>query len=104
VLVEGMVSIIDDSSYNILSKCALVATICTIGFLCSQLYTRDAALHFLDVIDFYVNFIILFAGFCKSFLAGWIYGLGKQMKSLGCSLVYAYLESTFSLLLLVSLV
>jgi SNF family Na+-dependent transporter len=103
-MVEGVVSVIEDSSYNVLPKRTLVSLICGCGFLCGLMYTTDAALEFLDVIDFYVNFVVLFLGFCKSFSAGWIYGLGEQIRVLGFNVVYAYMASTFGSILLASLV
>lgn len=103
-LVEAVVSVIEDSVYNKLEKQKLVAAICVLGFLSGILYTTDAALHFLDVIDFYVNFIILFLGFCKSFSAGWVYGIDKQIQKFGKDIVYAYIASTFGSLFLASLI
>jgi hypothetical protein len=103
-LVEGLVSVIEDSSYNVFPKRTLVALICGAGFVCGLMYTTDAALQFLDVIDFYVNFVILFLGFCKSFSAGWVYGIGEQIRILGFNVVYVYMASTFGALFMASLV
>jgi len=102
-LVEAIVSVLHDSQYTVLSKPKLVAIICSLGFLAGLVYTTDAALHFLDVIDFYVNFIILFLGFCKSMSAGWVYGIRDQMDILGYNIVYAYMATTFGSLFLASL-
>ena len=103
-LVEAVVSVVEDSVYNKLEKRKLVAAVCGLGFLAGIMYTTDAALHFLDVIDFYVNFIILFLGFCKSFSAGWLYGIDKQIAKFGKNIVYAYMGSTFISLFLASLI
>jgi hypothetical protein len=86
------------------SKGKLVAAICITGFLGGLIYTTDAGLIFLDTIDFYINFALLFLGFWKAISAGWIYGMGKQMETLGYSLVYGYFGATFGGLLFASLV
>ncbi len=103
-MVEVIVLAIQDSIYNTLSKAQVTVIICTVGFLCGLVYTTDTALHFLDVVNFYLNFIVLFLGFCKAFSAGWMYGIQKQIKLLGYNLVYTYLLSTFGSVSLASLV
>jgi len=105
-LVEGVASLIEDSQYGnaVPSKAVLVAVICTLGFFGGLVYTTDAGLIFLDTIDFYVNFAVLFLGFCKAISAGWVYGMGKQMEKLGYSVVYGYFGATFGSILFASMV
>ncbi|KAL3916975.1 MAG: hypothetical protein SGILL_004930 [Bacillariaceae sp.] len=105
-LVEAASSLVEDSQYGsaVPSKGVLVAVICVIGFLGGLIYTTDAGLIFLDTMDFYVNFAVLFLGFFKSLSAGWIYGIGKQMDKLGYSVVYGYFGATFGGLLFASMV
>lgn len=103
-LVEAVVTVIEDSSYNVWPRQVLVAVICTVGFLCGLIYTTDAALNFLDVTDFYVNFIILLLAFFKSFSTGWFYGNRKVVDNLGYRVVQAYLGATFGSITLASLV
>ena len=105
-LVESAASLVEDSQFGkaVPSKAILVAIICVIGFFGGLIYTTDAGLIFLDTIDYYVNFAVLFLGFCKALSAGWIYGMGKQMDKLGYSLVYGYFGATFGGLLFASLV
>jgi hypothetical protein len=105
-LVQGMASLVEDSQFrnDAPSKGKLVAGICIIGFLGGLIYTTDAGLIFLDTIDYYINFALLFLGFCKALSAGWIYGMGKQMEKLSYSLVYGYFGATFGGLLFASLV
>jgi hypothetical protein len=105
-LVESAASLVEDSQFGnaVPSKGILVAVLCVIGFLGGLVYTTDAGLIFLDTVDYYVNFAVLFLGFCKALSAGWIYGMGKQMDKLGYSLVYGYFGATFGGLLFASLV
>jgi hypothetical protein len=105
-LVEAVASLIEDSQYAnaVPSKRVLVAAICAVGFLGGLIYTTDAGLIFLDTIDFYVNFAVLFLGFCKALSAGWIFGMGKQMEKLGYNIVYGYFGATFCSVFFASLV
>lgn len=103
-LLEAVVSTIEDSTYVTWPKHMIVATLCSFGFLIGIIYTTDAALIFLDVVDFYINFILLFLGFCKSFSAGWVFKAEEQMATLGYEVVFVYTISTFGSLLLASLV
>ncbi|KAG7359158.1 sodium:neurotransmitter symporter family protein [Nitzschia inconspicua] len=105
-LVEGVASLVEDSQFapSAPSKKMLIAGICIIGFLGGLIYTTDSGLIFVDTIDYYVNFAVLFLGFCKALSAGWIYGMGKQMDKLGYSMVYGYFGATFGGLLFASLV
>lgn len=104
IMVEALVLAIEDSAYCTLPKDQIIAIICTVGFFCGLIYTTDAALHFIDTVDFYMNFIVLLLGFCKAFSAGWMFGIQKQISILGYNLVYSYLISTFGSVCLASLV
>jgi len=68
---------------------------CIVGWLFSIVYCTDAGLSFLDVVDFYVNFIMLFVGFLETFAAGWIYGMPEQVEKYGATAVYTYLLANF---------
>ena len=106
-LVEAVASLITDSQYGrFVSKQQVVGGICTLGFLTGLLYTTDAGLVFLDTIDFYVNFAVLFLGFCKALSAGWFYGIKQQVQNLGgkWNIAYAYFGTTFGSFLFASLV
>lgn len=105
-LVAGVASLVEDSQFrkDVPSKQIVVAGICFIGFLGGLIYTTDAGLVFIDTMDYYINFAVLFLGFCKAISAGWIYGMGKQMETLGYSVVYGYFGATFGGLLFASLV
>lgn len=111
-LVEAITTVVEDSKYVdpesptslLFARRVIVVSICVVGFLGGLLYTTDAGLIFLDTIDFYVNFAVLFLGFCKAISAGWIYGMGDQMDKLGYNIVYGYFGTTFGSLLFTSLV
>jgi hypothetical protein len=59
------------------------------------MYTTDAGLIFLDVVDFYVNFIMILIGFCKAFSSGWLYNLQGQLARFGEKIVYVHMATTF---------
>mmetsp|Transcript_20522 Transcript_20522/g.44660 ORF Transcript_20522/g.44660 Transcript_20522/m.44660 type:complete len:654 (-) Transcript_20522:252-2213(-) len=106
-LVEAVASLVSDSQYgHTVSKPMVVAGVCGIGFFGGLLYTTDAGLLFLDTMDFYVNFAVLFLGFCKALSAGWFYGMKRQVKNIGdrWNIAYAYFGSTFGSCLFASLV
>jgi len=74
---------------------------CTLtSFTCSILYCTDAGLVFLDVIDFYVNFVMLLVGFLESFGAAWAYGLLGQYQNIGVRPTIAYMMANFLPILL----
>lgn len=54
---------------------------------------------FLDSIDFYINFVFLLTGFFETFGAGWVYGLEKQIESLGPAIVLTYMFTHFGSLI-----
>ena len=106
-LVEAVASLVTDSPYgHMVSKRQLIAVICGIGFFGGLLYTTDAGLLFLDTIDFYVNFAVLFLGFWKALSAGWMYGIKQQVANLGdrWNIVYAYFATTFGSFVFASMV
>lgn len=79
-------------------RASLVLTAC--AFLLSTLYATDAGLIFLDSVDYYINFVIIFVGFVKCVAAGWVYGIETQIKRLGPKIVFAYIATTFGSVLL----
>jgi len=65
------------------------------AFLFSLMYCTDAGLNFLDTIDYYINFVMLFVGGVECFAAGWVYKIEDQIESLGANIVIAYIVTTF---------
>ena len=47
------------------------------------MYCTDAGLNWLDVIDYYINFVMTLVGFLECFGAGWVYGIEEQIKNVG---------------------
>ena len=47
-------------------KWQIAGVLCLIGWLVSLMYSSDAGLAWLDVIDFYINFTMLIVGFFES--------------------------------------
>jgi len=84
-----------------------VLVVCLVGFAGGLLYTAvDTGLLFMDTVDFYLNYVVLFLGFCKALSVGWISGMKKQVEALGnrWNIVYMYFGTTFGSFLFASLV
>jgi solute carrier family 6 GABA transporter-like protein 1 len=95
-LLEGGLTAAGDTVYfSDVSKAKLSGVGCLVGFLFSLIYATDAGLIFLDTIDFYINFVMLFVGFLETFAAGWIYGLEEQIHELGMPAVLSYFSANF---------
>jgi SNF family Na+-dependent transporter len=95
-LLEGSLTAAADTVYlSKYSKAQLAGGMSIMGFLCSLLYCTDAGLNFLDVVDFYINFVMLLVGFFEAFAAGWIFGLDEQIKSCGFEAVACYFAANF---------
>ena len=108
-LLEGVITMISESPYvghSDASKQTVIVVVCCVGFLGGLLYTTDGGLIFADTVDFYINFAVLFLGFCKSLTIGWIYGMKKQVENLDnqWSIVFMYFGTNFSSFLLASMV
>jgi len=62
-LTEAIVAVTQDSTVFLHTpKWKISAVYCTMGWLFSWIYASDAGLSFLDVIDFYINFVMLIFG------------------------------------------
>ena len=51
------------------------------------IYHTDAGLILLDSIDFYVNFLLLIIGACKTFSVGWVCGMNRHFIKYGKDIV-----------------
>ena len=64
-------------------------------FLFSIMYATDAGLIFLDVVDYYINFVMLLVGGFECFAAGWVYNIEKQVERTNLAIVSTYFMTTF---------
>jgi solute carrier family 6 GABA transporter-like protein 1 len=93
---EGVVTVLLDTTFlQHLPKWKVTAAVCLVGWLLSLMYATDAGLNFLDVIDFYINFVMLFVGFGETFSAGWVYGHKKMIDNCGAPAVFSYMIANF---------
>jgi len=65
------------------------------GFFISFLYCTDAGLSYFDVIDFYINFLLLIIGLFETFAVGWVYGIEDQVSKFGAKAVLGHAFSNF---------
>ena len=56
---------------------------CSVFFLLSLPFVTDAGFYFLDVVDYYVNFIMILVGFFEVVATGWFWGMDKQVEKYG---------------------
>jgi hypothetical protein len=71
-----------------------------IGFVFSLLYCVDSGLSFLDVIDFYINFVMILVGFFEAFGSAWAYDIVGQFERQGKPVVYSFFTANFGAVIL----
>ena len=59
------------------------------------MYATDAGLIFLDVVDYYINFVMLLVGGFECFAAGWVYNIEKQVERTNLAIVSTYFMTPF---------
>eukprot|EP00586_Coscinodiscus_wailesii_P000231 CAMPEP_0172481156 /NCGR_PEP_ID=MMETSP1066-20121228/6801_1 /TAXON_ID=671091 /ORGANISM="Coscinodiscus wailesii, Strain CCMP2513" /LENGTH=631 /DNA_ID=CAMNT_0013243169 /DNA_START=161 /DNA_END=2056 /DNA_ORIENTATION=- len=97
-LLEAALTVLKDTrALNRYPKWGISLVLCVLSFIFGLLYVTDAGFNFLDVVDFYINFIMLFVGFLEAFGAGWIYGVEKQISNLGPAPVILYMYGTMAI-------
>lgn len=102
-LTEALLTVVKDSEFGkSKNEKGIVIVAACVGCLMGLIYVTDAGLIFLDVVDFYVNFIMLLIGFSKAFAAGWMYDLNSQIEKYG-TVAKLYITTTFGALFLASL-
>jgi SNF family Na+-dependent transporter len=73
----------DSDRFKNTPKWLITGIYCFVSFLLSLMYCTDAGLNFLDVVDYYINFVMTLVGFLEVFGAGWVYGIDKQIENVG---------------------
>jgi hypothetical protein len=93
---EAFITVLQDTVYfKDTPKHILLLLPTIVGSLFSIIYCTDAGLNFLDVIDFYINFVMIVVGFFEAFGSGWAYGMVHQMELLGTAPVVSYVCANF---------
>jgi solute carrier family 6 GABA transporter-like protein 1 len=93
---EAFITVLKDTIYfEHVARWKIALGMSVIGFLFSMIYCTDAGLNFLDVIDFYINFVMLVVGFFEAFGSAWVYGMVDQIEVLGREAVCSYMVATF---------
>jgi len=94
--VESLVTVLQDTVYfQHVPRRILLAGCIIPNFLFSILYCTDSGLFFLDVIDFYINFVMLLVGFLEAFGASWANGIIDLYKSIGVKATLSYMAANF---------
>lgn len=82
--VEAVLIVLRDTTlFKGVANWKLAGGLCFSCFALSIPMCTDSGFKFLDLFDFYINFMFLLVGFLETFAAGWINGLGNQIESLG---------------------
>jgi hypothetical protein len=93
---EAFITVLHDTVYfKDTPKHILLLPPTILGWLFSIIYCTDAGLNFLDVIDFYINFVMIVVGFFEAFGSGWAYGMVHQIELLGTAPVVSYICANF---------
>jgi len=95
-LLEGVVTCLKDTTLcKDVPKWMVSAGVCIPGFFLSFIYCTDAGLFWLDVIDYYLNFMLIIVGFFETFGLGWIYGIEEQIEKFGLPAVIVHMVANF---------
>jgi len=94
-LTEGILTTVcDTQALGGLPRWANTLLICFISSIVGIIYVTDAGFIFLDVVDFYVNFMMILVGFFQVFAVGWVVGLDKQIERLGVAAPLVFMFGT----------
>mmetsp|Transcript_13602 Transcript_13602/g.38278 ORF Transcript_13602/g.38278 Transcript_13602/m.38278 type:complete len:645 (-) Transcript_13602:4507-6441(-) len=94
--VESFVTVLQDTVFFKDTPRRVLLLGCILpNFLLSLLYCTDSGFFFLDVIDFYINFVMLLVGFLEAFGAAWAYGILELYKSVGVKATVSYMMANF---------
>jgi len=74
------------------------------GFLLGLMYVTDAGLNLLDVIDYYINFIMILVGFFETYAVGWAFDIETQVADHGILPVVLLNIGTFLSVIVASLI
>ena len=103
-LTQSPQAVIHDTKYfRPTPRYKIIGSLAIFGFISGLMYVTDAGLFFLDVVDFYINFIMILIGFFECFAAGWMFELEEQIDTLGKPIVYLYMFSTFASVIVASI-
>ena len=98
---EGFLTVLGDTqAFHKVDRKITSGVVALVAFVLSLIYATDAGLSFLDVIDYYINFVMLLVGGFECFSAGWIYNIEQQTKDLGATLVFAHMGAFFGSVIL----
>lgn len=94
--VESLVTVLQDTEFFKDTPRKTLLALCILpNFLLSLLYCTDSGFYFLDVIDFYINFVMLLVGFLEAFGAAWACGILDLYKSIGVKATISYMVANF---------
>ena len=65
------------------STTTVAASLCALFFTLSLPFVTDAGFLFLDVVDFYVNFVLILVGLFEVLAAGWFWNIDEQLELWG---------------------
>merc|ERR1712048_1520915 len=94
--VESLLTVLQDTVYfKDTSRRKLLVMLVLPNFFFSMLYCTDAGLTFLDVVDFYINFVMILVGFFEAFGSAWAYDIVGQIERQTAPVVYSFMFANF---------
>lgn len=79
-LVEGIVTSLKDS-FGVKRETACF-WVCVVGFFLGFIYTTNAGLYWLDVVDHWMNWGLVIVGILEALLIGWFFDIDKVVKDI----------------------
>jgi hypothetical protein len=96
-----MVTVVQDTvAFERTARWKVVLGFCLLSWIVGLVYATDAGLNFLDIIDFYINFVMLAVGFFETFGAGWVYNSQRIKDMVGQAAFFTYAFANFGSLLI----
>jgi len=90
-----LVSLNDSALFEGVDMRKTAACVAVVSWLFSLIYATDAGLFLSDVIDYYINFVMLLVGAFQCFAAGWMYNIEEQVDNVGAPLVFTFMSTYF---------
>mmetsp|Transcript_17843 Transcript_17843/g.40939 ORF Transcript_17843/g.40939 Transcript_17843/m.40939 type:complete len:677 (+) Transcript_17843:120-2150(+) len=98
---EAFITVMHDTVFfEKIPRFWLAAGISIVGFMFSLMYCSDAGLFWLDVIDFYINFVMILVGFFEAFGSAWAYDLPGQIERQTAPVVLSFWAANFGAVVL----
>jgi len=95
-MLEGLLTVVLDTvKFQNAKRYVVAGIVSLLAWGIGLMYATDAGLNWLDVIDYYINFVMLLIGLFETFSVGWVFGIEKSIKNLGAPTVFFFMFGNF---------